>query len=260
MNRERIEEIRRVIGNLRLGFGLTPGDAAACLEELLAAVEAVARPKPPGDGKLAEVRRHADVARRFPAQCVTVPALVFLDAVAALEEATARPKPPGEAPVSDEREKAIRADMGPPSSYGPLGDRAVRDLVALLDHERARALYAEAWCQRLANDRECETALREAERAAVLGLLQGMIDEEDGYLRESPLRSRLRVQTLVEVKRALDPPVPAEQPPHEAALARQRRLEAALTSIVGVLDVPRPAEGRTAAIRRIIDEAIEERP
>lgn len=118
---------------------------------------------------------------------------------------------------------------------------ALPALIAALRAERKRADEAEAWCQRLADDREMESGLREAERGRVLHVLLEEFSVGDvAYLRE-----RLG---LPESSRAM---------PHEATRRRLARLEGAARRLTAQGGGETTLVGVRAADLEALREALE---
>ncbi len=144
-------------------------------------------------------------------------------------------------PVTHEREAAIRkGERGPLPDVFDVGRRTRDDLLALLDLERARALEAEAWCARLANDREYESALIGVGVAKALQVLrehqQSILDAPRMPDHSARLDSAARLERLIK-----DACGPASLPPHERTLARLRRLEEAMAQIAARLSANKTA-------------------
>lgn len=183
---------------------------------------------------------------------------IIADAIRrAVEEAT---KPPeGGAREAEIRDRTAR--QFPDTLVYAEQDR--RDLLALLDRERGqRACDVAVLTDALVEDGRFDAGVR-AGLAQALAALQTMIDEEDGYLRESPLRGRERVQAFVAARAYVEGScAPALPPPHLVAVARLRRLEAALVEIVRIIEAfpGDTAENELEAIEEAAKTALDDEP
>lgn len=116
---------------------------------------------------------------------------------------------------------------------------AITDLRDALDAERDDD--AEAWCARLANDREGEAALVQIGVAKALAVVKELRETERRIVESPPHPDYLRhVNRHVAFGDAVSVIVnecgPAPLPPHEKTLARLRRLEAALADLLSSTD------------------------
>jgi hypothetical protein len=132
--------------------------------------------------------------------------------------------PQGSPLTPDRLEEIRRAD----ARFGDIdaSDHSVilqrRDLLAALDHALARADESEAWCARLANDRDCDKSLIEVGVAKAVAVIEEAIKTDDGRAHRALCVLRNDVLTAC---------AGAPLPPHERTLAEHRRMREALEKI-----------------------------